>query len=267
MIVLTYHKILNASTFEKQIQYLIKNYQIVGLDSNIDSKKNLMISADDGDPSFYENAYPILKKYNLPAILFVVTDLINSKKPFWWDEVEYYLGKVEGNSKVWEIKEWPNTQRVEYLENLRTTSTKPRLSFNQLNTEQLREMQESGIVIANHSHTHPMLDKCTIEEVDYEIKYSTRKLEELDFSPKIFAYPNGNYSTKTESILSKYSIEKAFLFDHKITKSTNHPFRISRLIVNDYTPMWKFKLILSGLHGRILPITRLIGRIKAKFKK
>lgn len=266
MIVLTYHKILSSSAFERQIQYLIKNYQIVGLDSNINSSKNLIISADDGDPSFYEKAFPILKKYNIPAILFVVTDLINSKKPFWWDEVEYYLGKVEGNSKVWEVKDWPNIQRVEYLENLRKTSTKPRLNFDQLNIKQLREMQASGITIANHSHTHPMLDKCTLEEVDYEIRCSTEKLKELNFCPNIFAYPNGNHSIITESVLSKYGIEKAFLFDHKITKSTNHPFRISRLIVNDYTPMWKFKLILSGFHGRILPITRFVGKIKSKIR-
>tara|TARA_R100000655_G_scaffold109509_1_gene164215 strand:- start:592 stop:1395 length:804 start_codon:yes stop_codon:yes gene_type:complete len=266
LIVLTYHKILSSSAFERQIKYLIKNYQIVGLNSNINSSKNLIISADDGDPSFYEKAFPILKKYNIPAILFVVTDLINSKKPFWWDEVEYYLGKVEGNIKVWEVKDWPNIQRVEYLENLRKTSTKPRLNFDQLSIKQLREMQASGITIANHSHTHPMLDKCTLEEVDYEIRCSTEKLKELNFCPNIFAYPNGNHSIITESVLSKYGIEKAFLFDHKITKSTNHQFRISRLIVNDYTPMWKFKLILSGFHGRILPITRFVGTIKSKIR-
>lgn len=50
----------------------------------------------------YENALPLLKKHNLRVTLFVVTDLINShmNKPFWWEEIEYYLGKDDGNIKV-----------------------------------------------------------------------------------------------------------------------------------------------------------------------
>ena len=254
--VLAYHKILNRHSFLRQIQYLIRN-------NDFDcSNQNLFITVDDGDPSFYHNAFPILKKYNIPAILFVITDLINTQKPFWWDEIEYYLGKEEGNKKVWEVKGWANKKRESYLKNLRGKSSKPIFKYEQLTTAQLKEMQNAGIIIANHSHTHPMFDQCTCEELENEIKNSTNFLKELGFTPDIFAYPNGNYSPVAESILQKYGIKQAYLFDHKINKGEENPLRISRLVVNDTTPIWKFKLILSGWHSRILPITKALGKLR-----
>lgn len=263
MIVLTYHKILSSSAFEKQIQYLYKKYNIgLKFENGNKREQQLLITADDGDPSFYENAFPVLKKYNLPAILFVVTNLINTQTPFWWDEVEYYLGKEAGNNKVWEIKSWPNNKRESFLSELRRTSNKTPLEYKQLTTAQLKEMQEAGIIIANHSHTHPMFDQCSRDELDKEMEHSIKILENLGFTSDIFAYPNGNFSPVAESILEKYGIKQAYLFDHKINKGEVNLLRISRLVVNDTTPLWKFKLILSGWHTKILPITKALGKLR-----
>ena len=263
MVVLTYHKIDQEYGFEKQIQYLNSQFQIV---SGFSNKKNgqtqLIITADDGDPSFYYNALPVLKKYKLPAILFIVTDLIDTEKPFWWDELEYYLGKEEGNKKVWEVKTWSNKQRESYLEKLRLDSPKGDLKYKQLTSAQLQEMSKEGIIIANHSHTHPMFDQCTAEELDIEMRSSTEILKELGFSPELFAYPNGNYSAQSEEAIKRYGVRQAYLFDHKINKGEVNPLRISRLSVNDSTPLWKFKLILSGWHSRILPLIKTLGKLK-----
>lgn len=259
MIVITYHKISSPTAFEEQIKYLIKNYNVRKDQTN---KPKLLITADDGDPSFYYNAFPILKKYKVPSILFVVTSLINTDKPFWWDEIEYYLGKVEGNKKVWEVKTWANTKRKEYLDELRRTIQKPAFKYKQLTTTQLKMMQESGVTIANHSHTHPMFDKCTASEVKSEMENSVSILEKLGFTSTIFAYPNGNYSLLSENILKESGIEEAYLFDHSINKGRINPLRISRLVVNDTTPLWKFKFILSGWHSKILPFTKTIGKLR-----
>lgn len=266
MNVLTYHKVTNKLNFEKQIKYLSRNYEFIGaLSKLIPSKQKILLTADDGDPSFYHNAFPILKKFKIPAILFIITDLINTNKPFWWDEIEYYLGKEGGGKKVWEVKSWPNIKREMYLEHLRESSDKPEMQYVQLTTSQLREMQDSGIIIANHSHTHPMFDKCTLEELEKEMHRSTMILKELNFTPDVFAYPNGNYSPVVEMILNKYGVNQTFLFDHKINKRNINPLRISRLKINDDTPLWKLKLILSGWHSNILPVTRAIGKFYRKF--
>ncbi|WP_373056148.1 polysaccharide deacetylase family protein [Zunongwangia sp. H14] len=260
--VITYHKFFNTLNFERQIQYLIFKFDLENKEKwKAGEKKKLIITADDGDPSFYYKAFPVLKKYNIPAILFVVTDLINTNTPFWWDEIEYYLGKEEGNKKVWEVKTWPNKQREIFLVNLRKNSDKPALKYPQLTTAHLKEMQDGGITIANHSHTHPMFDHCSPEELENEMERSTTILKELGFSPEVFAYPNGNFSFESEIILKKYGIKTAFLFDHKINSNIN-PLRVSRLTVDDTTPFWKFKFIISGWHSRILPITKAVAKMR-----
>ncbi|MBZ9729072.1 polysaccharide deacetylase family protein [Salegentibacter sp. JZCK2] len=249
--ILAYHTINNPELFENQLKFL--------------EGKDVLLTVDDGDISFYENAYKIILKYDISCILFIITSLIDSDQPFWWDEIEYYLGKVEGNKKVWEVKGWPNKEREAYLEELRGTSAKPILKYKQLTTSQLREMQDAGIIIANHSHTHPLFDQCTQEELETEMVQSLNVLKESGFTSDIFAYPNGNYSQKSEEVLKKFGVKKAFLFDHKINRKKNfNPLRISRLVVNDTTPMWKFKLILSGWHTKILPVTKMLAKLKKR---
>lgn len=267
--VLTYHKISDPGNFEDQLIYLKERFNIVGFEDVVNyfkgtalPKKPLIVTFDDGDISNYTIAFPLLKKHKIPAIVFVITDLVNTNKPFWWDEMEYYLGKQSAHKKVWEIKTWPNYEREIYLEELRKNSQKPPLKYPQLTSAQLKEMQEGGILIANHSHTHPMFDKCTSSELEEELSKSCSKLEELGFRPEIFAYPNGNFSAVAEKNLIKYGIKYSFLFDHKINRGEVDPLRISRLIVNDTTPLWKFKLILSGWHSKILPLTKALGKLR-----
>lgn len=270
MYALTYHKINDPENFEKQLIYLKKNFNIIHhevmerciVEGCLSKKPSLLLTFDDGDISNYTIAFPLLKKHGLSAILFVVTSLLNTNQPFWWDEIQYYLGNSEAARKVWEVKMWSNADRLAYLKELRENSDKPELRYSQLSTAQLNEMQQAGFLIGNHSHTHPMFDKCTPEELDEELQISCLKLQELGFSPQIFAYPNGNFSAEAEKKLVKHGIEFSFLFDHKINKGKINPLRISRLIVNDTTPLWKFKLILSGWHSKILPLTRALGKLR-----
>lgn len=273
--VLSYHKTKDSKNFEIHLKYLVNNYNIIGyqdLTQNLFENKKLpenplLLTFDDGDVSNYEVAYPLLKKYNKTAIFFIITDLINTKKPFWWDEIEYYLGKIEGNKKVWEVKKWPNVEREKFVNRLREASTKEPMSYRQLQNFELINMIESGFTIANHSHTHPMFDQCSPDELLDEISKSIDFLNNLKMTSNVFAYPNGNYSHNSEKILKNNDTDVAFLFDHKINRGNINPLRISRLVVNDTTPLWKLKLILSGLHGHILPITKFFARVKSKLKK
>jgi len=250
--IITYHDFENVFNFEKQLQLISQN-------------KCVLVTTDDGDLSFYTNAFPLLKQYKIPTILFVIPSLIGTDTPFWWNEVYYYLGKIKGNKIIKHLKSIPNTDRLTFLESLRNDSDKPLLKQQQLTVSQLLEMQNSGILIGNHSFTHPMFDQCTESEIRVELKSTRVFFEENNLNGySFFAYPNGNYNEVSEKILQEEGVNYAFLFDHKINKGNFNPMRISRLSMNEYTPIWKFKLILSGWHSRLLPITKTIYKIIRK---
>ncbi len=108
--ILMYHNIgyekggffVTPENFAKQMMYIKKNgYEVITLDElvrSIKDKKNLkrnkvVITFDDGYKDNFQYAYPVLKKLEFPATIFLVTDFIGKKftgegKEFMnWDEV------------------------------------------------------------------------------------------------------------------------------------------------------------------------------------
>lgn len=87
---------VTPKVFRKQMEFFVNNgYNIVGPDKVISymTKKEKMpaktvaITIDDGDYSFYEKAYPVLKEYNIPAVLFMATDRIGQPGYVGWKEL------------------------------------------------------------------------------------------------------------------------------------------------------------------------------------
>lgn len=74
--------------FKEIISEVQKEYEIISIDSIYDfhSRKFAIITFDDGCLDMYENAYPFLKKHNIPFTVYCATDL--KGKPG-------YIGKKE----------------------------------------------------------------------------------------------------------------------------------------------------------------------------
>lgn len=95
--ILAYHAVLenpinetdvSIENFEKQMNYIAKhNYKTLSLDEYYEWKKGkkitgkkIVITFDDGNESFYKNALPILTKYNLKAVNFVIQSSIDKEE-------------------------------------------------------------------------------------------------------------------------------------------------------------------------------------------
>ncbi|BFU93644.1 MAG: putative Polysaccharide deacetylase [Nitrospira sp.] len=71
---------------------LLEQWRTDGLDS---SKRYCVITFDDGWHDNYRYAFPVLKKYGLPATIFLATDYIGTSRWFWPDELAYVLGQAQ----------------------------------------------------------------------------------------------------------------------------------------------------------------------------
>ncbi|MFH1778184.1 MAG: polysaccharide deacetylase family protein [Candidatus Omnitrophota bacterium] len=87
---------VSPESFKRQIEFLInKDYNIISLNQVIDLMKNkqtrhgknVAITFDDGYADLYKNAYPVLKKHNLSATIFLIVDFIGKKGYLNWDEI------------------------------------------------------------------------------------------------------------------------------------------------------------------------------------
>ena len=254
--VLAYHTVVNAEVFEMQLQYLRENYNIIDL-AHLKShlykgqelpENAILLTFDDGDYSVLEAGMPLLEKYNIPSVLFVITNLIDTNKSFWWERAKTFyensgFSNEQIGKKISELKELANNLRLEELEKM------PEVSARQLTVRNLKDLESSGMVICNHTHTHPILNNCSKSDIKLEIIRAAEKLQAWGFkNNRIFAYPNGNYNSETEKILKESDISVAFLFDHKINNQKINPLRISRIRVDSDTEIDEFKVKVSGLH-------------------
>ena len=96
IVVLMYHSISDdgrffsiiPEAFERQIKFLIKkNFNIISLDNFELGHKNVAITFDDGYEDNYLNVFPLLKKCNIKATIFLVTDLVGEHGYLNWEQI------------------------------------------------------------------------------------------------------------------------------------------------------------------------------------
>jgi len=91
---------VSTDTFEKQIAYLSRKYNVIPLGQLVDAliegktlpRRSIAITFDDGWRDNFTHAYPILKKYKTPATIFLTTDFIGTGKVMWFQQVGLVLG-------------------------------------------------------------------------------------------------------------------------------------------------------------------------------
>ncbi len=98
---------VSPQTFERQMKWLYNNdYEVVSLSrltnylqtgENPPPKKSVVITFDDGTQGEFDNAFPILQKFNFPATFYVVKEWLDkgeanqAKDYFGWTEAKQLL--------------------------------------------------------------------------------------------------------------------------------------------------------------------------------
>ena len=222
----------SARAFAKQLEYLVAHYHIVTLStlvSYLESRESLppglaAITIDDGYWDAFEIARPILERLKVPASLFVVTDFVDGTDWLWTDKVRYLTLETKAVRLEGEINHLPidfvftdrrsrmaaATRINSYLKTIPESRKQgsiatlsellavrlpevPPAEFSAVTWQQAREMDHTGIEIASHTATHPVLTAVDAAQLRRELQGSKAKLErELDRSVDLFCYPNGD---------------------------------------------------------------------------
>ena len=98
---------IRMDMFDEQMK-IIKNQGYEFYDPNnflnefnkVKKNKKILITIDDGFKSFYNEAWPYLKKNKIPFILFVSTEPVGKKGYMTWDEIKEIDDSVNKNSSI-----------------------------------------------------------------------------------------------------------------------------------------------------------------------
>ena len=259
--ILLYHDV-SSKVFENHIKYLIRNYNIISLETLVSaiynqdftelSKKSVVITLDDG---YADNVklLPILHKYAIRPTIYVCTQIINTNRHFWF--------KIKGLSKKEKehLKRIPNEQRITFLKDF--SNFEPIIEYNDrqaLNIEELKQMMDS-VDFQPHTQTHPILTNCAELECKQEILESKKDLETmLDLDCLHFSYPNGDYTEREIDILKESGYRSARTTDIGWNTITTSPYRLKAIPITDSAGHIRFCAEMTSIPQRLARIVNTV---------
>lgn len=207
-----------------------------GLDPIIE--RSVLITFDDGFVENYAIVWEIARKYHIKINLFICPNYIGIMHPI----IVGQDGYVAANSAPLKRSE----------EAVRHHITKFPQLWRPLNWQELREMQESGVPIGLHSHSHRNLALLKHEEIVDDIATGLAIMErELGQRPKYFALPYGwydNYTSEVISILQSFRMELIFAANLGRARLPSTQPVIPRILISQQDDMVKFKQKLFGAY-------------------
>lgn len=226
--------------FDWQMRYLREHLNPVSLNDVIAYLDNgiplppaaVAVTFDDGFSDTYRYAFPILKRYSIPATIFVSTGYVESREPFWFEIAAYLVFRVApavlelpdgrrfptGDSRESRttslrhvhgiLKDLPNSQRLALIDNwIRRFS--PSIAHDAMHHsqpiswEQIKAMAAAGIEFGSHTVTHPNLTRLADTDLTHEIQESKNVLENYLQQPiDSIAYPIGTQSAFDSRVIS-----------------------------------------------------------------
>jgi peptidoglycan/xylan/chitin deacetylase (PgdA/CDA1 family) len=217
---------LEPALFTRQMEALAATERVIGYDQAVGilqaaalqngaaPGRRVVLTFDDGYECFYTHVYPLLRRWQLPATLFVTTAFIEERRAY----------ALEGQP--------PAAQPVTW--------------------EMLGEMAASGLVtLGAHTHTHPLLVDLSPDRLAAELEQPLALFQQrLGLRPEHFAYPRARWSIDTEAWVARYYRTAAIGSGAAAQAASFHPYRIPRLPVRRSDGWWFFQAKLRGwLHG------------------
>ncbi len=210
------HKIfVYEKNFIKQLDYLHKNgYQTITFNDIIQQKitdfnKKIILTFDDGYQDNYYLAFPLLKKYNFKAVIYLVT---------------------QETENVWGIKEG-----------------EPQLPL--LTNKMIKEMLNYGIEFGAHTQHHLAVNEIPVEQAKTEIYNSKKDVEAIIQQECVsFAYPFGGINPEVKKMVKQAGYQFAVSTNTGPDFFTGDLFQIKRIDIGPRTNILSFKNKTSGYY-------------------
>jgi peptidoglycan/xylan/chitin deacetylase (PgdA/CDA1 family) len=225
--------------FEWQMQHLVDNFDVIPLSRLVEhlsgrkiiTRASVVVTFDDGFSDNYTYAYPILKKLNVPATIFLSTEMVDSGAAIWFQLVSYLMMKSPVGSILVDgledrlptsndeetrrgdarrlqryMKSLPHRRFQAILAELKTAMPPETLpeslqEARAITWEQAKEMTSGGIQFGSHTVSHGILAKMEEADQQFELGQSKRRIEEmLGTTVYSIAYPVGRFASINDNV-------------------------------------------------------------------
>jgi peptidoglycan/xylan/chitin deacetylase (PgdA/CDA1 family) len=269
--VLTYHRVLpeetslpypiqpgmvvTAKTFERHLCWLRDRYEVVSLSTlggRLQERESngpvCAITFDDGWRDTYSVVFSLLKRYELPATVFITSDYVGTQRWFWPERLGFLTGALEtstgealaelADGRIEELKLVSPGERDRVIGELEDECRKRGIAFprepQMMTWDEIREMASAGIEIGSHTCSHVILTEVDASEAEKEIVDSKRMIEEeLGRHVDLFCYPNGNHTTAIREMVRGAGYRLAVSTEPGMVDGDSDPWALPRIAVHE----------------------------------
>jgi peptidoglycan/xylan/chitin deacetylase (PgdA/CDA1 family) len=224
---------VRGSDFAHQCAWLRRHRTVVDVNEAariIDSKgrlprRTVALTFDDGFADNYDRALPVLQKYRIPAMVFVVAETIRHGQDVDW------------------VNDPPST------------------GLRVLDRDQILEMADSGIAIGSHSLHHRTLTDLSPDECLDDLRTSREILEDLlGRSVDHLAYPRGSHDAMVRAVAARAGYSWSFSLPQGPEEVTNHALPRVGIFRDNGRMRFRAKLSERYLTARTSPLYRRLTR-------
>jgi peptidoglycan/xylan/chitin deacetylase (PgdA/CDA1 family) len=274
--VLLYHRInpdndpffpaVSVQAFDAQMRHLAEHYHVLPLAEIIERMRRgegvgpgtIAVTFDDGYRDNFVYAHPILRRYDLPATLFVATSYIGTNRQMWNDRIASAVKHTHehrvsspGVARTFELvsvaeklgalgqilaqlKTLPEQEKQQFVDAFCRRLDRPgaKVDTLMLSWAELKEMSIKGWEVGAHTANHVILTRVTFDQAKDEIASSSAVLQqELGRPVRLFAYPNGkpdDYDLSIKKVLDDAGYIGAVTTVDRLNDRNTDPFAIGR---------------------------------------
>lgn len=196
---------VSEEKFEKQIKWLKSHHArfltekefLYYKEKGKFPKRSVWINFDDMDTSIYEQAHPILKKYNVPATGFVITNKVGTKNFHNLNLLSLKQLKEMKKSGLWEFKS---------------------------HTSNLHQLNKNQSAMTEASTLH------LTKDIQHSNRYLKKHFHEDNRS---LAYPYGQVSPQNIKAFKQADIKYGYTLEDSAVTPKDNNYYIPRILIND----------------------------------
>ncbi|MFQ5557737.1 MAG: polysaccharide deacetylase family protein [Acidimicrobiales bacterium] len=302
---LTYHRIDTAADpqgrhpglvsatpaeLDEQMALIASNFRPIGVDELLAAVRGddpipdraILVTFDDAVDDFAHNAWPVLQRHDVPAVVFVPTAFVGSPSAsFWWDALHAAVtltrrdaveapgvGRIDLSSPSartracrslrTHLKSIPYDEVGGFVEGLGRELEVAAPPARVMSWDQLRELAGQGLAVCAHTRSHPHLDRISIDAARREVKRSIDDLRaELGDPPPLFAYPGGQLTSEVVDVVRSSGIEAAFTTARGMNRlGSDDPLLLRRFNVSRRTGVNAIRVQMNPWAARALATRR-----------
>jgi peptidoglycan/xylan/chitin deacetylase (PgdA/CDA1 family) len=296
-VVLTYHRVLPADalartwshpgiivtrdTFDSHVRTLKRFFRVLTLEEFVEgldradgfAAPSCLITFDDGWRDTFTEAWPVLRRHDAPAVVFLPVDFIGANRMFWQEELSALLHEAwrrredaalraacerscaahdfpsvldatPGDvrllirTRVNALKGRPLTTPRQLIADLRAAlgaAADGALPVDGFMTwDEVRTMHAGRTAFGGHGTSHRLLTTLTADEVRDEATRSRETIgRELGGAPASFSYPNGDWNAGVADAVQTAGYRVSFSTERGIVSGSDDRLSLRRVNMHE----------------------------------